>query len=117
MFVGTLFFSGYNPFPQTKMYWDTNDDTTAYIIQNAISRNRFMEIKRYRHCADNNHLDNMDKFGKVRPLYNLMNTKVNQFGYMPNHFSIDEQMVPYTGMHSVKQTMRQKSIRFGYKNF
>ena len=28
MFVGTLFISGYNPFPQTKMYWDTNDDTT-----------------------------------------------------------------------------------------
>ena len=46
-----------------------------------------------------------------------MNTKVNQFGYMHNHFSIDEQMVPYTGMHSAKQTMSQKSICFGYKNF
>ena len=96
MFVGTLFISGYNPFPQTKMYWDTKDDTTAYIIQNAISRNRYMEIKRYLHCTDNNHSDNMDKFAKVRPLYNLMNTKVNQFGYMHNHFSIVEQMVPYT---------------------
>ena len=76
-----------------------------------------MEIKRYLHCADNNHLDNMDKFAKVRPLYNLMNTKVNQFSFMHNHFSIDKQMVPYTGMHIAKQTLRQKSIRFGYKNF
>ena len=26
-------------------------------------------------------------------------------------------MVPYFGMHSAKQTMRNKSARFGYKNF
>ena len=37
--------------------------------------------------------------------------------YIHNKFSIDEQMVPYTGMHSAKQTIRIKSIRFGYKNF
>ena len=26
-------------------------------------------------------------------------------------------MIPYFGMHSAKQTMRNKSVRFGYKNF
>ena len=26
-------------------------------------------------------------------------------------------MIPYFGMHSAKQTMRNKSVRFGYKSF
>ena len=36
---------------------------------------------------------------------------------MHANLSIDEQMIPYTGMHSAKQRMKDKSIRFGYKIF
>ena len=40
-----------------------------------------------------------------------------QVGFWHKYYSIDEQMIPYFGMHSAKQTMRNKAIRFGYKNF
>ena len=82
------------------------------IVKNAISKNSFKEIKKYFHCADIE-----DKFSKVRLLFDITNSKLNQFGCMHNKFSIDKQMVPYTGMHSAKQTIRIKSIRFGCKNF
>ena len=116
-FIGILILSGYHKLPQTPMYWDSNIDTTVHIVQDAMSRNRFQLIKRYIHCANNDYLDPSDKYFKVRPLYDIMNQKLTQFGELDSSFSIDEQMVPYSGMHSSKQRMKDKSIRFGYKNF
>ena len=48
-----------------------------------------------------------------------MNNSVKQFSFWHKDFSIDEKMIPYFGMHSAKkkQNMRNKSTRFGYKNF
>ena len=63
------------------------------MVQEAMSRKVFEGIKRHIHFADNNNLD-------TNACY-----------------SLDEQMVPYTGKNSSKQTIRTKSIRFGYKNF
>ena len=71
----------------------------------------------YIHCCKNNELDLSDKYAKVRPLYNALNQRLASFGQMHKDFSIDEQMIPYTGMHSAKQRMKDNSIRFGYKNF
>ena len=44
-----------------------------------------------------------------------MSTSIKQFTFWRKDFSIDEQMIPYFGMHSAKQTMRNKSTRFVYK--
>ena len=117
VFIGILLLSGYHKLPQTHLYWDSNNDTTVTIVSNAMPRARFQLIKKYLHCVDNGLMDQTDKYWKVRPLYDIMNKKVNQFGALDSQFSIDEQMVPYTGMHSAKQRMKDKSIRFGYKNF
>ena len=45
-----------------------------------------------------------------------MNTSIKQFSFWHKDFSIDEQMIPYFGIHSAKETMRNKGTRFGYKN-
>lgn len=45
----------------------------------------------------------------------MMNKNLQQFCFLLTHYSIDEQMVPYTGKNSGKQT-RTKSIWFGYKH-
>ena len=54
---------------------------------------------------------------KVRQLCDITNKNFKQFGFFHSHYSIDELMVPYTGKSSSKQTIRTKTIRFGYKNF
>ena len=74
-------------------------------------------IKKYTHLSDNITLDKVDKYTKVHPLYNLNNASLKQFGYWHQIYAIDEQMIPYFGMHSAKQTMRNKSVQFGYKSF
>ena len=116
-FNAVLLFSGYHSLPQQKLYWERNTDVLTPMVHESISKNRFCEIKRYLHFADNATIDLADKFAKVRPLYDITNKSLQQFGYWHLNYSIDEQMIPYFGMHSAKQTNRAKSVRFGYKNF
>ena len=74
-------------------------------------------IKKYTHLPDNTTLDKADKYAKVHLLYNLTNASLKQFGYWHQNYAINEQMTPYFGTHSAKQTMQNKSVWFGYKSF
>ena len=118
-FTGILLLTGYHTLPQQQLYWERSQDVSMPIVYQTMSRNRFRDIKRNMHLADNEQLlsDSSDKLFKVRPLYDLMNKSLNQFQVWHRDLSIDEQMIPYTGRHSAKQTNGEKSVRFGYKNF
>ena len=112
-----LMFTGYHSLPRTRLFWEKEDDVAVPMVYNAMSRKNFEDIRRWLHFADNNNLNLNDKFAKVRMLYDLCNKNLQQFGFFHSYYSIDEQMVPYAGENSSKQTIRMKSIRFGYKNF
>ena len=116
-YVAVLFLAGYHSLPQQRLYWERCIDVDMPIVYKSISKNKFSMIKKYTHLSDNTTLDKADKYAKVRPLYNLTNASLKQFGYWHQNYAIDEQMIPYFGMHSAKQTMRNKSVRFGYKSF
>ena len=116
-YVAVLFLAGYHSLPQQRLYWERCIDVDMPIVYKSISKNKFSMIKKYTHLSDNTTLDKADKYAKVRPLYDLTNASLKQFGYWHQNYAIDEQMIPYFGMHSAKQTMRNKSVRFGYKSF
>lgn len=116
-FIGILLLTGYHSLPQMDMYWSSIADRNTDIVRNAMSRNEFRTIKRYLHLADNKNLDKADKNAKIRPLFDITNKKLKQFGNFHTHLSIDEMMTPYTGRSSSKQTIRTKSVRFGFKTF
>ncbi|XP_055910479.1 piggyBac transposable element-derived protein 2-like [Eupeodes corollae] len=115
--IGILLFSGYHSEAREFMYWKQAADTHVPIIANRMSRNRFQEIKRFIHFADNNTLDMNDTMAKLRPLSKLLCQKFQKWGYMYDHLSIDESMVTYFGRHSSKQFKRGKPVRFGFKNW
>ena len=112
-----LMLTGYHSLSRTRMFWEKEDDVGVALVYEAMSRKDFEEIKRYTHFADNDNLDTNDKFAEQRKLYDITNKTLQQFVFFHTYYSIDEQMVPYTGKNSSKQTIRTKSIRFGYKNF
>ncbi|KAK6171775.1 hypothetical protein SNE40_018207 [Patella caerulea] len=80
-----------------------------------MSRNRFCEIKKYIHLANNEGINVNDKAAKVRPFIDSINQGLVQFGVFSKDLSGDEQMVPYFGKHSAKMFMRNKPVKFGYK--
>ncbi|GBP11256.1 Small conductance calcium-activated potassium channel protein [Eumeta japonica] len=97
------------------MYWYQSIDTHHSGVASCMTRNRFEELLRFFHACDNSSLLPDDKFGKVRPLWDMMNERWLKFFPGDKHFSIDESMVPYFGKHGTKQHIHGKPIRFGYK--
>ena len=80
-----------------------------------MTQNRFDEIKSVFPVADNNFLEQDSRMTKVKPLYDLLNTKIVEFGIVHESLSVDDSMVPYFGCHSGKQFIKAKSICFGFK--
>ncbi len=117
-FVGILILSGYVPLPRKAMFWQSKSDVKFTSVSNAMRRNRFDEILKFLHLANNDDLPANDRFAKVRPYINKINERCQKFfkeALMEKNLSIDESMIPYFGRHGAKQFIRGKPIRFGYK--
>ena len=113
-FLGLILISGYHTLPGEKDCWSTNSSLSAPIFSRVISRNRFQQIKQYFHLADNENLTE-SKTAKVDPICDELLKNCQQFGICDKLLSIDESMVPYRGHFSIKQYIRSKPIRLGYK--
>ena len=86
-----------------------------------MSRDRFLEIKRYLHVADNsshpNQTDvNFDRAHKARPLLSIVK---ENFRLIPREekLNVDEQIIPFKGKSIMKQHMPNKPNPWGYKMF
>ena len=116
VFIGVLLFSGYHRLPRERMYWSLDEDVSVPIINNSISRNRFHEIKKHLHFADNSKIDKEDKMYKLRPLVDILNQNFQQWEIFHENLSIDEAMIKYFGHHPSKQFIKGKPVRFGFKD-
>ncbi|CAF2104498.1 unnamed protein product, partial [Rotaria magnacalcarata] len=72
-FIGILIMTGIYCFPEQRFFW--MNTTRVESISSVMSRDRFLEIKKYLHVVDNskqlNRTDpNFDRAHKVRPLLN-----------------------------------------------
>jgi len=115
VFIGIMLLTGYHSLPRERMYWCRDEDVEIPYVSSKMSRNRCTEIKKFVHVADNDKITAGDKIYKVRPLMDMVNSKLQQFGIFSTFLSIDEEMVPYFGHHSCKMFIRGKPIRFGFK--
>ncbi|GBP44036.1 PiggyBac transposable element-derived protein 3 [Eumeta japonica] len=99
------------------MYWEQQVDCNFQVVASLMTRNIFEDLFRYFHVADNNSLPPNDKFGKVRPLWSLLNHRWLKYYPGDKNLSIDESMIPYYEKHGAKQHIHGKPIRFVYKNW
>ncbi|XP_015903859.2 piggyBac transposable element-derived protein 3-like [Parasteatoda tepidariorum] len=115
VFLGISLFSGYHSLLQEDLYWRNAEDCNLPFMQNAMSRQKFREIKKCIHLCNNDTIDISDKLAKVSCLIEMFCNKLQQFGTFSEYLSIDEEMIPYTERYSAKMYMRGKFIKFGYK--
>lgn len=113
-FIGVLLLSGYHPLPYRRLYWASEPDVHCDLVSNAIRRNRFDAIMSNIHLANNETNDGSDKLYKVRQLFDMLNLSFKQISPGPT-VSIDESIIPYYGRHGLKQFIKGKPIRFGFK--
>ena len=97
--------------------WSTEDDLGISVVKESLSRTDFRNIKYHFHLNDNNHAaDSTDRLYKVRPLISFANKASKKINLKENDkLSIDESMIAYYGRNAMKQFIRAKPIRFGYK--
>lgn len=83
-FLGIILLSGYHLVPQEKLYWSTQPDFRVEIVAKTMSRNRYLEIKKYSHFADNLKLTADNKMSKISPLYDMMNENLCNLVFFTN---------------------------------
>lgn len=64
-FFGILLLSGFHTLPSVPDYWSTKPALGIAIVKQAMTRQRFYDIKSYIHFCDNYDLDTTDKMAKV----------------------------------------------------
>ena len=80
-YMGFMLFMGIVHLPSLYDYWK-NDEVYHYsLVADKISRNRFHEIHRYLHFADNSTLSppgsvDYDRLGKVRPVAEILSDRI-----------------------------------------
>ncbi|XP_049813954.1 piggyBac transposable element-derived protein 3-like [Schistocerca nitens] len=126
VFVRFLLFAGYHKLPAEKLYWSEEEDVGIPIIKTATSRNKYQKLKTLHHFQDND-LANLpvpglpanenehDRGLKTRRLLTTINDSFQKFGIFEEILSTDEMIVKYYGQSGLKQFIRGKPIRFGYK--
>lgn len=60
--------------PRRSMYWEPKDDALNLAVSKTMSRNRFDQLMKYLHLANNEALGQGDRMAKVRSLYKLLNS-------------------------------------------
>ena len=93
-------------------YWSVDPDLRCDPFGEIMNRNQFFENKSFLRAADNQSLSESHMI-KVKPLYDLLNEKSQQFGIAHEDLRNDEPMVPYHDRHSCKQFIHARPIRLG----
>lgn len=99
------------------MYWSSQNGLRMDLIADSMSYNRFTEIKRYIHFADNNNQPNtvIDKYWKVRPVLDILHQSFHAATSTSEQVTIDEMIVPFKGNSYLKQYLKSKPKKWGFK--
>ncbi|XP_045860697.1 piggyBac transposable element-derived protein 1 [Meles meles] len=109
--LGVLLLSGFVKRPRRGMYWDISD-ADQNLVRDAIRRDRFELIFSYLHFADNSHLDQKDKFTKLRPLIKQMNRNFLLYAPLEEYYYFGKTMCE---CFDSDQFLNGKPLRIGYK--
>lgn len=118
IFWGLTLLMGFVKKPSVAQYWSTNELISTPLFGKVMSRNRYQELMRYLHFADNTDNSNSDdKLKKLRPYYDAVVTSFSQALLPGEHISIDESLIRFFGRLSFKTYMGKKSAKYGMKAY
>lgn len=63
-FLAILLVSGYAELSRQEMYWERREDGHNLLVSAMMTKNEFLECKKYLHLADDDDIDNADKFAE-----------------------------------------------------
>ncbi|GBP74274.1 PiggyBac transposable element-derived protein 3 [Eumeta japonica] len=106
------------PYPRLPMYWRAG--TKLGLICNIMSRDRFLTLRNALHVVEGDSAPDSEKgnvLWKVQPMIDKVKDICNKLERVPGFYSIDEQMIPFTGRCKLRQVVKNKPRPVGLKNF
>uniref|UniRef100_A0A673LD19 PiggyBac transposable element-derived protein domain-containing protein n=1 Tax=Sinocyclocheilus rhinocerous TaxID=307959 RepID=A0A673LD19_9TELE len=116
-FVAILLYMGISELPSIDDYWAM--ETKVPQVANLMSSKRFRLMRRLVRFNDNTQIPGtIDRFFKVRPLFNLLVTAFRSEPQTPKQ-SVDEVMVAFKGKTdgNLRQYIKNKPDKWGFKLF
>ncbi len=116
-FTGILLVSDYCCIPCHGLYCQRQPDVYNELITDSMCRDRFDEITKLLHAADNKKLPKNDKYGKISLFMEILNDNFLKYRevFGPSNISNDESMIPYFGHYPTKQFIQRKPVQWGHK--
>ena len=96
-------------------YWRVDNLIGNNVFQNTMIQNRFCEILQNLHFAGNTYYDKTDRGFEIRQVVDHLNKKFGEVLSNNKEQSIDEHMVKFKGRSDVKQCIKSKPIKWGFK--
>lgn len=115
-FLGMNFVMSYHVLPTIRNYWSTEEDMGVPFIANIMPRTRFEQIRQNLHFCNNDcQSKEIDRAFKVRPVMNHFNDCFQNVMNNSKRQSIDEHMIKFKGHNVMKQYIKNKPIKWGFK--
>ncbi|XP_059052342.1 piggyBac transposable element-derived protein 3-like [Achroia grisella] len=105
-------------YPRIAMYWRQKICIEA--IVSAMTRDRFMLLRNNLHVVESDTPPagyRVNPLWKVQPVIDAVKQGCNKILRTPGRFSVDEQMIPFTGKCHLRQLLKNKPRPVGLKNF
>ncbi|CAF0892465.1 unnamed protein product [Didymodactylos carnosus] len=119
-FIGVNIIMGYCRHPSIDSYWSTDESFRNERISKSMPCKTFKRILGNLHLVDNQHSEKQNEYASNK-LYKVSNFLELLKRNFQRHFdpgeklTIDEMMIKFKGRSSLKQYIKQKPIKRGYK--
>ena len=114
-FFGINFIMSINKLSSLVYYWTTDKFIENEMIQNVMTRTRFQSILQNLHFSNNGNGDKTDKSYKIRPVIEHLNKVFAEILSNSPLQSADEHMCKFKGRSSMKQYIKNKPTKWGFK--
>ena len=114
-FLGINYIVSINKTPTIQSYWECGQFLGNDGIRNVMDRSRFEDILQNLHFSDNTKDEKSDKGYKIRSFINNFNQSFSNPVSNGDSQNIDEHMVKFKGRSSMKQFVKSKPIKCGFK--
>lgn len=104
-------------FPQLNMYWKRGYHFD--LVSRVMTREEFKKLRSSLHFVDTEkpHEADINRLWKVQPIIDAVRNRCTQLERAPANYSVDEQMIPFTGRCPLRQYVKGKPRPLGLKNF
>ena len=117
-YFGLNILFGIKKLPDTHLYWSKDATLGVPYVQKVMPRDRFDKLTQYLHINDNEkaaprgHRDH-DKLFKIRPLFEVVNSKFLKEYQPSQNVSVDEANIAFKGQLAMKQYLPMKPVKRG----